>query len=169
MIIGSPGAGKSTFARKLSTIIQVPIYHLDRCFWNEDKTSVDSETFDHRLGKLLEMEQWIIDGNYHRTIPLRLLHCDTVCYLDYSVDLCLQSVIDRRGKKRPDLPWVELEDLNDPDFQEFLQYIRDYPKKQRPRINMWLNLHDSAKIYRFSNRDEANEFLEEIGEKRHEV
>lgn len=123
------GGGKSTFSRKLAKIKRLPVYHLGNLFWNADKTMVNQYVFDRRLQDILKLDQWIIDGNYHRTLPLRLLHCDTVCYLDYSVDVCLQSVINRRGKKRPDLPWVEPEDLQDPDFQEFLQYRREYPNK----------------------------------------
>lgn len=34
---------------------------------------------------------------------------------------------------------------------------------------MWLDQHDSATIYRFSDRNEVHKFLEEIGRKRHEV
>ena len=32
-VIGSPGAGKSTFSKGLSNDIGIKIYHLDRLFW----------------------------------------------------------------------------------------------------------------------------------------
>ena len=43
MVIGSPGAGKSTFTRKLQQKINLPIVYLDRLFWKADKTTVSPE------------------------------------------------------------------------------------------------------------------------------
>jgi len=36
MIIGSGGAGKSTFARRLGEILQLPVSHLDALYWKKD-------------------------------------------------------------------------------------------------------------------------------------
>jgi len=33
VIIGSPGAGKSTLARDLGFLLQINVVHLDRIFW----------------------------------------------------------------------------------------------------------------------------------------
>ena len=43
LVIGCPGSGKSTYARRLQKITDLPLYYLDMLFWNADKT-VDSET-----------------------------------------------------------------------------------------------------------------------------
>ncbi len=70
LVIGSPGSGKSTFSRKLRDRTVLPLYYLDRIFHNSDRTTVTREKFDLQLSPILALDQWIIDGNYQRTLPL---------------------------------------------------------------------------------------------------
>jgi hypothetical protein len=63
VIVGSPGAGKSCFARKLRDRTGLPLYYLDRIFHRADHTTVGREEFDARLGEILVQPAWIIDGN----------------------------------------------------------------------------------------------------------
>lgn len=99
IIIGSPGAGKSTFARKLRDITKNELYYLDMIWHKADKTNVSREKFDVQLTGILEKDSWIIDGNYLRTLEMRLKKCDTVFLLDYPLELCLLSAQSRVGKK----------------------------------------------------------------------
>ena len=75
IIIGSPGAGKSTFARKLRDKTGLPLYYLDKIWHKPDKTTVSKEEFDARLSAILATECWIIDGNYGRTLEMRMQAC----------------------------------------------------------------------------------------------
>ena len=130
LVIGSPGSGKSTFSRALAQRKQLPLVYLDRLFWNADKTTVDQAQFDQRLGEAMARTQaWILDGNYGRTLEMRLERCTQVFFLDLPVEVCLESVRARRGTVRPDMPWVETEE--DP---EFMEYIQTFPQQQRPKI-----------------------------------
>ena len=52
MVIGCPGAGKSTFSRALRDKIGSPLFHLDMLFWNSDKTNVSREEFDQKLSRI---------------------------------------------------------------------------------------------------------------------
>ena len=79
LVIGSPGSGKSTFARKLQDITGLPLVYLDRLQWNADRTVVDRSVFLARLEKL-QMDAWIIDGNYACMLEMRLQVCDTVFF-----------------------------------------------------------------------------------------
>lgn len=79
LIIGSPGSGKSTFARKLHNITNLPIIHLDMLNWNSDKTTVSKTVFEKRIqAAISEKHNWIMDGNYLATMPMRLKKCDTI-------------------------------------------------------------------------------------------
>ena len=89
MVIGSPGAGKSTFARKLRDETGISLYYLDLLWHRPDRTNVEREEFDARLAQILEKDRWIIDGNYLRTLETRMRACDTVFLLDYPMEVCL--------------------------------------------------------------------------------
>ena len=99
LVIGSPGAGKSTFSRRLREGTGLPLYYLDMLWHRPDRTTVEMEVFDRELGKILEKDRWIIDGNYIRTLEMRLKACDTVFFLDYPLEVCLGGgqVTDRKA------------------------------------------------------------------------
>ena len=100
IVIGSPGAGKSTFARDLRDITGLPLYYLDRIWHLPDRTTVSRTEFDASLAEILERSEWIIDGNYRRTLEVRIKACDTVFLLDYPLAICLDGIRERVGKKR---------------------------------------------------------------------
>ena len=83
IVIGSPGAGKSTFARKLRDVTGLPLYYLDMLWHKPDQTTISREMFDAQLNEILKKDRWIIDGNYQRTLEMRLKACDTVFLLDF--------------------------------------------------------------------------------------
>ena len=81
------------------------------------KTTVDKSVFYERLSNVIQEDEWVIDGNYGATIELRLQASDTVIFLDYPLDVCLDGVRARRGKARTDMPWIENEDEVDEEFE----------------------------------------------------
>ena len=154
MIIGCPGSGKSTFARELQKRTNLPLYYLDMLYWNADRTTVPKEEFRRRLREVLEKDMWIIDGNYGSTMEMRMAVCDTVIFLDYPTELCLAGIHARRGKVRPDMPWVETE--TDADFESFVRRFRD---EKCPQIFALLERYREKEIFVFHDRDEAEAFL----------
>ncbi len=157
IVIGCPGSGKSTFSRALHTLTSLPLYHLDLLKWNSDKTTVGKEVFLERLQNVLVLDKWIIDGNYGSTIELRLKECDTVFFLDYSVEVCIDGIKQRQGKPRSDMPWIETED-----DAEFLEFIRNYNAQSRPKVLELLNNYPQKDVFIFKNRKEADEYLNKI-------
>ena len=119
IIIGCPGSGKSVFGRKLNCITGLPLYHLDMMYWNEDRTTVAKEVFLDRLRAVMSSSKWIIDGNYGGSMEMRFKECDTVFFLDYPTEVCIQGVESRKGKPRSDMPWIENENT-DEDFIDFI-------------------------------------------------
>ena len=61
IVIGSPGAGKSTFARKLRDITKLPLYYLDLMWHKPDRTHISREEFDAQVRELVKKDRWIID------------------------------------------------------------------------------------------------------------
>lgn len=153
IIIGCPGAGKSTFGRKLADVTGLPLHYLDMIWHRPDRTTVSREEFDKQLDSLLDGDRWIIDGNYIRTLPLRLFRCDTVFMFDLPLEVCLAGAEERLGKERVDMPWTDT--VLDEDFR---QWILDFPKMQLPLINLFLDSYNGT-VVRFKSRREADEYI----------
>ena len=159
IVIGCPGSGKSTFSKELHNRTGIPLFHLDMMFWNADKTTVEKSVFRKRLLNILKLDKWIIDGNYQSTMESRLRECDTVFFLDYSLETCLEGVRVRRGKARTDMPWIEKEKEED---AEFVEFIKNYRSESRPIVLALLRQYEHKKIYIFKERSEAEEFLNRL-------
>lgn len=155
IVIGSPGAGKSVFSKKLKDITNLPLYHLDMLYHKKDGTHITREELEDKLKEIFKEEAWIIDGNYQRTLEIRLKECDTVFLLDFPVDICIAGAKARIGNQREDLPWVE-EKLD----EEFKEGIIDFPKEKLPQIYELLNKYESnIKIKIFKSRNEADNYI----------
>ena len=154
LVIGCPGSGKSTFARKLQQKTKLPLYYLDMLWHKSDKTNVTREEFDESLAEILNRDEWIIDGNYSRTMDARLQKCDTVFLFDLPTEVCISGVEARIGTKREDMPWVEQE--FDPEFKQF---ILDFKTERLPRLYELLNANPDKKIHIFKSRISADEFI----------
>ncbi len=155
IVIGCPGGGKSTFARRLQASSGLPLHHLDTIWHKPDRTTVSREVFDEKLGQLLAQEEWIIDGNYNRTLERRMAACDTVFLLDYPVAVCLEGAQQRVGQPHSDLPW--LEETFDPEFR---QWIEDFAQTQLPRIYALLAQYGQGReIVIFRSREDADAWL----------
>lgn len=156
LVIGCPGAGKSTFARRLSEKTGLPLYYLDIIWHKADRTTVSTEEFDTTLSEIMNHDRWILDGNYLRTLPMRLEKADTVFFFDLPLDVCLSGAIERLGKERVDMPWKD--DVLD---EEFRQWITDFPETQLPIINLLLESYGGI-VVRFLSRQEADEYISRL-------
>ena len=154
IVIGCPGSGKSTISRALHNKTGIPLYHLDMMYWNADKTTVEKSVFLEQLSAVLAKDKWIIDGNYGSTMELRMAACDTVIFLDYPLDICLDGIKERRGKPRSDMPWIETEE-----DAEFIEFIRNYNEQQKPKVLDLLEKYSDKNIIIFKGREQADTFL----------
>ena len=155
IVIGCPGSGKTTFAEKLNRLTGLPLYYLDAIWHKPDKTHIPREEFDKRISEIFATPEWIIDGNYSRTIEMRLKECDTVFLFDLPTEVCLQGATERIGKGRYDLPWLEKE--LDPEFESF---IKEFSKTSLPKIYELLDKYgENRNILIFKSREDADEYL----------
>ena len=156
IVVGCPGSGKTTFSEKLNECTGLPLYYLDAIWHKPDKTHISRADFDVRISEIFNTPEWIIDGNYNRTIELRLQHCDTVFLFDLPTEVCIQGATERLGKGRYDLPWIDKE--LDPEFESF---IREFAEKSLPKIYELIEKHKKDKnVIFFKSREESDKYIE---------
>ena len=162
-VIGSGGAGKSTFARHLGERTGLPVIHLDGLFWGSNWAPMPKPEWIELERELIAGEQWIMDGNYGSTQDLRLPRADTVVFLDIPRLVCLWSVTRRwtvhRKRARPDMPRN-----HDKLELEFLRWIWTYPSQKRPEVLTRLAaLPPTTRVVRLRSRRAMREFLDGVG------
>jgi adenylate kinase family enzyme len=162
LIIGCGGAGKSTLARQLGEKTGLPVVHLDKLFWKPGWVESGKEEIDRVILEEIAKPQWIIDGNYNRTLQQRAARCDTIIYLDFSRFACLWGVMKRvlttYGTVRPDMGegCPERFDL------EFLKWVWNYNRNKRERNYRLLNEATHAETIVLKNRRAVQNFLDTL-------
>ena len=134
LVIGSGGAGKSTFAVALGNQLGLPVIHLDAHFWRPGWVESPKPEWRERVAQLLARDAWVMDGNYSGTMDQRLAACDTVIFLDLPSLVCVWRVIKRvfryAGKSRPDMAPGCREQFS----WKFLWWVWTYRSRRRPQV-----------------------------------
>jgi len=166
MVIGCCGAGKSTFSKKLHSILGIELIHLDQYYWKPNWVESDSEEWKHKVQELAAKPEWIIDGNYGGTMNFRMDRADTIIFLDYSTISCLWRITKRinkyKGRTRPDMP----EGCHERFDLEFYHYVATYNLLRRKKHYRQLEQHKVNKqTFVLRNDKECENFLKKLEKK----
>jgi adenylate kinase family enzyme len=163
LIIGSPGAGKSTLGAEMALRTGLPLVHLDQLHWKPGWVESSPAEFDSKLLEAIARPRWIIEGNYGRTLPLRLARADTVVDLHLPRWQCVLGIFRRaiahRGRTRSDMAPGCPERLN----WEFVIYTLRFAGGGRQRIERTLSGFAGRRITLRSRR-EVRRFLDGLAE-----
>jgi adenylate kinase family enzyme len=167
LVIGSPGAGKSTLAAEIARVTGLPLVHLDQLHWKPGWVESGKEEFEAKVREAVARPRWVIDGNYGGTLPLRLTRADTVIDLDLPRWQCVLGIVRRaiqhRGRTRSDMAEGCPEQLS----LEFLVYTLRFGGGGggRERIEQSLHAYPGRRI-RLRSRREVGAFLNTLTAKR---
>ena len=78
LVIGAGGAGKSTFAARLSRKYGLPLIHLDALYWQPGWVEPGKAEWLERVAQVVAQDRWVMDGNYGGSLDLRLPRADTI-------------------------------------------------------------------------------------------
>lgn len=159
IIIGSGGAGKSTLAIRLGKMLNLSVHHLDKYFWQPGWVETERSVFKETQLSILKQPEWIIDGNFDGTLPLRLEYCDTVIMLDYNRIVCFSGFIKRyikyKGKSRPTMT----QGCDEKFDWSYLKWLWNYKKIKVDIIKKIEAVKESRDVYVFKNRRETEQFV----------
>jgi adenylate kinase family enzyme len=99
IVVGTPGAGKSTLAKELARRLGVPFLELDALFWGPNWTSVGRELFRERVRQALLPTCWVAGGNYSAARDLIWPAADTLVWLDYPLWVSLTRLVRRTWRR----------------------------------------------------------------------
>jgi adenylate kinase family enzyme len=166
LVTGMAGSGKSTFSRALAAKTGMPVIHLDNHFWKPGWIApLESEWRDKQRG-LLAGDAWIVDGNYHETLDLRLARADTIVFLATPWPVCagraflrgLRKPVGEMPEGCPDSPWRRLRD-EWPLAVEIWRNRRWEPEREQEII---LQHGQHAALHVLATKREAREFLDAL-------
>ena len=140
----------------------MPVVHLDKLFWHPGWVESSKEEMDGKIMAELIKPQWIMDGNYSRTLTERIKYCDTIIYMDFSRMACVLGVLKRiittYGTVRPDMGegCPERFDL------DFLKWVWNFNKNKRERYYSILNEVEGVETIVLKNRRMVKRFLKSL-------
>ena len=154
IVVGRGASGKSTLARRLSEISQLPVIELDKIFWQPGLVATPREQWIIIQEKLAAEPEWIMDGDLgpYDAIEACLPRSDTIIFLDFSLVRCVWRAI-RRSRERLD----------------FWRWVFLYRRKYRPQLLATISQHaPNANLMIFSSLGDLQGFIDGITKHRPE-
>jgi len=101
VVVVVSASGKSSFSRKLSKKINVPVFFMDSIMWKSGWNYIGDEETAKKINEVSNNTEWIIEGYIVKKERTFLFEkSDTIIYLDYSPVVASWRYIKRWWKNR---------------------------------------------------------------------
>ncbi|MDR0242160.1 MAG: toxin [Burkholderia sp.] len=114
IVVGTSGAGKSTFSSALAAAAGCPYIELDRLYWGPEWTAVPPEQFEQAVLAATTGDRWVADGNYSAVRDVLWSRATHVVWLNFGRWTVFSRVLWRtisRGLMRTELSHGNRESL----------------------------------------------------------
>ncbi|WP_043174367.1 AAA family ATPase, partial [Pseudomonas aeruginosa] len=95
VVVGTSGAGKSTFSAALAARLGCTHVELDRLYWGPGWQAVPHERFEHAVERATTAPRWVADGNYSAVRELLWGRATHVVWLNFGRWTVLSRVLRR--------------------------------------------------------------------------
>lgn len=160
-IIGCSGTGKTYLAKKLSEKYKISHYDLDDIYWDNTsqeygiKSSVEKR--DKLLQKILEKDNWIIEGIYYKWLQQSFKDADIIYILDLPKYIYKIRIVKRFIKRKLKLETGKKETLKS--LLELLKWTNRFQNEDMKEIIKILEKY-KEKIYFLRSKNEIKKILE---------
>lgn len=164
-VFGNAGGGKSTLSKRLSEIVGLPLYILDKIQYRPGGAEVPQEEYKRVHERILAADRWIIDGfGCMETLWLRLDEADTLVFVDFPLFVHFWWVTKRMivGHFKPPEGWPKNSPILSSSLSSYRVLWLCY-KYLTPRYREYIKQVQSTKsVYHIRSTQEIAQFIELI-------
>lgn len=161
VVVGVSASGKSTFSRRLSEKLHIPVTHMDSIMWQPGWEYRGDDYVANQISAISQTEQWIIEGYIVSDARLDLFEkADQIIYLDYPGWLSAWRYLKRCWKYRKN-PRAELPGSPEKFSFKFLKLV--YCKSETWKLDKLFQKNNwNNKITRYTLPKQADTFLQNL-------
>ena len=164
-ICGNSGSGKSTFSEQFATVSGLPVFHIDLIQFKPGWQKTSEAEFEKVHGAWLAKPNWIIEGvGDWPFLKQRFEAADTIIYLDFPVEYCLQRAQERLEKDKilPN-PFVPANSPYEAKKGKQEEVIKFFHEEWRPKIlSLMDSLREGRNLLVFTQPESLEDFLAEV-------
>ena len=165
---GTSGSGKSTFARSLAGILDVPYVEIDHLHWKPGWVESSPEELREKVDLATSGDGWVLDGNYRVIREIVDPRVDTMIWLDYPFWVVFGRVFVRTIRRgvRKEVLWDGCQERLWSQFfsrDSILWWtIKTFRRRRRQCREYMASPPEGVTAIRFGSPGEAEAFLEEV-------
>ena len=161
-VVGSGGAGKTTFATELGKRTGIPVVHLDRIHWKPGWIEPPRDEWTKVVAEQAAGEKWVIEENHGGTFEIRFERADTVIVMALSKWRCTSRVLRRTlthyGRE------VHADGCPERLDFKFVRWVWRSSRDSRPHLDGALaRLNNRVRVIELRSPREVRRFLAEFG------
>lgn len=161
MIFGRPGSGKSTFSLWLHRKTNIPLYHLDKHFYESGWKERDHDEFLKIQRQILSTSKWIVDGNNLQSLEMRYSEAEIALYFSYPRWQCYLRILKRIVHKNKEIK-DRAENCPERIQWKLLKYIWGFEKRVHPTLVKLLQKYPRTRLIEIKNEQALNLLKEEF-------